>query len=325
MASADQVKVKGVGFEGVVAALKPSFEKSSELVPETLRHYMAATIDAAGWYPLPDYLALMKILASTIDPAKAKGDVYRAFGVIAAQRDVFGVQPNVPREQQPTAVATFQGALRGVTGLASLVKRALHLRERYYSHGYYTVKRVAERKLEVTLLEFPVSPELCAVSTGYLTHMMRSANVGAWVERISCCGNGDASCRWEIKFAEPTDVKDLAIFGGDSLPASKDDSGSLPARKGRKTADDSIRAKSRAAGSDSLPADRDRIGQSDSLPIAKDSKASDKLPARKDPYEVRHSVPARNDRPDRAESLPTTKDPQHAADGTPVWKRRRDA
>jgi hypothetical protein len=325
LANADQVKVKGLGFEGVVAALKPSFEKSSELVPEPLRHYMAEPVDATGWYPLPDYLALMKILASTIDPAKAKGDVYRAFGVIAAQRDVFGVQPNVPREQQPTTVASFQGALRGVTGLATLVKRALHLRERYYSHGYYTVKRVAERKLHVTLQEFPVSAELCAVSTGYLTHMMRSANVGAWVERISCCGHGDATCRWEIKFADATDVKDLAIFGGDNASAKDDREArnSLPTRRERKTVDEAVPVPStvseRVATRDSVPGDPEPAPASQSQPARKERAVlRTSLPARSERNSAPTSQPVRGDRKTQGDSTPPS-------GGTPVWKRRKDA
>ena len=212
MLSLDQVKVKGVGFDGIVSALRPSFEKSNALVPAPLQHYFGEKISPEGWYSLSDYLALMRILASQIDPKKAKGDVYRAFGVIAAQRDVFGVMPNVPKEQQPAVTGSMVGALRGVTGLATLVRRALHLRERYYSRGYYTIKRAAERKLHITLEEFPPSAELCAVSTGFLTHVMRTASPGSWVERVSCRGNGERDCRWEIRFADGIDVKDLAVF-----------------------------------------------------------------------------------------------------------------
>jgi hypothetical protein len=208
----EQVKTKGMGFEGIVAALRPAYEKSNELVPQPLRHYLHEKIDHAAWYSLPDYLALMRILASTIDPAKAKGDVYRAFGVIAAQRDVFGVMPNVPRDQQPSVSGALNESLRGVTGLASLVRRALHLRERYYSRGYYTVKRTAERQLMITLQEFPPTTELCAVSTGYLTHIMRTASPGSWVERVSCCGAGDRDCRWEFRFPDTTDVRDLSVY-----------------------------------------------------------------------------------------------------------------
>jgi hypothetical protein len=212
LSESSQVKVKGFGFEGIVAALRPAFEKRNELVPEPLRHWLREPIVGDGWYPLDDYLVLMRALAGTIDPAKAKGDVYRAFGVIAAQRDVYGEQPNVPREQQPSAKNALAGALRGVTGLASLVRRTLHLRERYYSRGYYSVKRTAERKLSITLHEFPVSAELCAVSTGYLTHVMRTASPGCRVERVSCRGSGDHECRWEILFPEATDVSDLAVY-----------------------------------------------------------------------------------------------------------------
>jgi hypothetical protein len=212
LAEIDQVRVKGFGFEGIVAALRPAFEKRPELVPEALHHRLRDAVVPDQWYPLAEYLVLMKALASTIDPAKAKGDPFRAFGVIAAQRDVFGVQPNVPQEQRPSSTGVLQGALRGVTGLASLVRRALHLRERYYSHGYYTVRRAGERKLVTTLHEFPPAPELCAVSTGYLTHVMRTASPGTWVERTSCRGKGDFECRWELRFADTTDVTDLAAF-----------------------------------------------------------------------------------------------------------------
>ena len=42
--------------------------------------------------------------------------------------------------------------------------------------------------------------------------MFRSAKVGAWVERVSCRGNGDPECRWELKFDDKTDVTDLSLF-----------------------------------------------------------------------------------------------------------------
>ena len=212
MIELSDVNAKGMGLAGLISALKPAYEANNALVPPELRKYLTTETKTDGWYPLVDYLALMKILASTIDPAKAKGDVYRAFGVIAAQRDVFNEAPNVPKEQRPKASGALQTAFKGVTGLASLIRRALHLRERYYSRGYYTVKRSGERKVEVTLEDFPVSVELCAVSTGYLTHVLRTAQPGAWVERIACKGNGDADCKWELRFAETTDCTDLAVY-----------------------------------------------------------------------------------------------------------------
>lgn len=206
------VHVKGSALAGVVAALKPAADKAPALVPEPLQHYLNEEVAVGSWYPFDDYVALIKILATTIDPAKAKGDVYRAFGIIAAQRDLRGVHDNVPAELRPNQSAVYSGKLQGVTGLASLVRRGLHLRELYYSRGYYKVKRLAERKLLVTLHDFPASAELCAVSTGYLIEVFRSAKIGAWVERTSCRGNGDPECRWELKFDDKTNVTDLAVF-----------------------------------------------------------------------------------------------------------------
>ena len=209
-----QIQVKGTALMGTVAALKPNYERNPDLLPERLRHYLQDEVVASAWYSFDDYLELMKALASTIDPAKAKGDVWRAFGVIAAQRDLRGVQENVPQEQRPNPqqTALYQGTLKGVTGLATLVRRGLHLRELYYSRGYYKVRRVSERKLEITLHDFPPCAELCAVSTGYLTEVFRSARVGAWVERLSCRGHGDPDCRWELRFDPKTDVSDLDVF-----------------------------------------------------------------------------------------------------------------
>jgi hypothetical protein len=212
MVDLQSVRAKGLALEGTVAALRPAYARTPEIIPEALQHYLQEDIVPDRWYPLDDYLSLLKILASTLDPAKAKGDLFRAFGIIAAQRDVRGVQNNVPEAMRPTNVGAFTGALAGVTGLATLVRRALHLRERYYSRGYYKVKRVAERRLMITLHDFPACAELCAVSTGYLTEVLRSAQVGAWVERASCRGNGDQDCRWEVRFGAETDVRDLDIF-----------------------------------------------------------------------------------------------------------------
>ena len=205
-------QVKGTALIGVVAALRPAAERAPELVPEPLRHYLHDDLVDPDWYSFDDYLALMKILASTIDPAKVKGDVFRAFGVNAALRDLRGLQSHVPAEQQPKNVGLYSGSFARVTGLASLVRRGLHLREIYYSRGYYKVKRTGTHKLEVTLHDFPASRELCAVSTGYLTEVFRSTKVGVWVERLSCRGTGDADCRWELRFNDTTDVTDLAAF-----------------------------------------------------------------------------------------------------------------
>jgi hypothetical protein len=206
------VHVKGSALAGTIAGLKPLAEKRPDLVPPALQHYLDEEIGLTAWYPFDDYVALLKILASTMDPAKVQGDPYRAFGIIAARRDLLGTQDTIPEEQRAKQGAVYSGKLKGVTGLASLVRRCLHLRELYYSRGYYKVKRLAERKLLVTLHDFPASAELCATSTGYLIGVFRGANIAVWVERLSCRGNGDPDCRWELKFDDKTDVSDLKAF-----------------------------------------------------------------------------------------------------------------
>lgn len=212
MSELASLQVKGLALEPTVAAIRPAFERSPELVEEALRGYFAEPIDAAKWYPAPDYLALVRVMGSLMDIEKCKGDPYRAVGIIGARRDIGGDQPAVPQEQRSQVVGAFSGVLSGVTGLATLVRRSLHLRERYYSRGYYKVKRTGERSLLVTLHDFPAAAELCSVSTGYLISVFRHAVPGTWVERLSCRGRGDDDCRWELRFGADTDVTDLKMF-----------------------------------------------------------------------------------------------------------------
>ena len=207
------IKVRGTAVVGIGAALKPAVQGNPALLPESLHAYVAHDIDLERWYPFDDYVALVRALAGTMSPDTAKGDVYRAIGIIGARRDLLGVHDNVPENQRPKQSGTYRGALAGVTGLASLVKRVLHLRERYYSRRYYKVRRIADRRLEVTLHEFPACAELCAVSTGYMIQAFRSSlTAGVWVERVSCRGDGDHDCRWELIFDDATDVTDLGMF-----------------------------------------------------------------------------------------------------------------
>ena len=210
MVQLEQVKVRGVALDGAVAALRPAHAKDPGRFPHPLRRYFADALDPEGWYPLQDYLDLLKLLAAQMDPAQVKGDPWRAFGVFGAKRDLQSVQDALPAAQQSARAGLFADFMQGQSGLAILIRKGLTLRERYYSRGYYSVVRSGERKVEVTLNDFPLSKELCAVSTGYLTELFRSAKVGAWVERLSCRGDGDANCCWEIRFAEPTDVSSLS-------------------------------------------------------------------------------------------------------------------
>ena len=209
----EDVNARGTALSGIVSALTPTYQKAPDKLPRALWRYFQDPIAPDRWYSLAAYVSLMKILAAGIDPAKAKGDVYRAFGVIGAQRDLRGVQDNVPEEQRPEHVGLYRDQLDSKLGLSARVRRGLNLRERYYSRGYYRVKRTAERALTATLHEFPASAELCSVSTGYLVEVFRSPELGAWTERVSCRGLGDADCRWELRFGDEVDVSSLADFG----------------------------------------------------------------------------------------------------------------
>ncbi|MDD9967781.1 MAG: hypothetical protein OXR73_16215 [Myxococcales bacterium] len=212
MPSVEQVQARGLGLLGLVSAIRPAFEDNQEVLPEPLWHYLSDDIDQEGWYPLEEYIEFVRALAGTMDKDKAKGDIYRALGVIAARRDVGGSHGETPENQRPEALGTYRDALSGVTGLATFVRRALRLRERYYSRGYYRVTRVPPLGLCITLNDFPLTRELCAISTGYLIELFRNQVPGTWVERTGCRAVGDPECIWSVRFDQKADLRGLELF-----------------------------------------------------------------------------------------------------------------
>lgn len=213
---AKPMQVKGIAILGVAAAMKANEELYRRRLRPGLHYYLDEPVHIAGWYPMEEYLELLHLLATTIDPKVMGGDAYRAFGIIAARRDLRGDETNVPEEQRVERVGrvgVYSSAVDSGLGLGGRIRRGLWLRSLYYSSGHYEARRIGERSLRLVLCDFPVvSAELCRVGTGYLIEVFRSPPKG-WVEKVSCCAQGAAECAWELRFDDSLDPDKLLSFG----------------------------------------------------------------------------------------------------------------
>jgi hypothetical protein len=216
---AKPMQAKGIAVVGTVAAMKANEELfRRRLRPELLR-YLDEPIHLSGWYPMEEYLELMRALAITLDPKSMGGDVYRALGIIGAKRDLQGNQTPVPEDQRVERAGLYRSTLDNELSLSSRIRRALWLRSLYYSSGHYEARRSGERSLRLLLCDFPVvSSELCRIGTGYLIEVFRAPPKG-WVDKTSCRAHGAEECAWELRFDESLDPAQLASFGDVPLAA----------------------------------------------------------------------------------------------------------
>jgi hypothetical protein len=212
---AAEIQAKGTAFAGVIAAMKSNIPRYRGLLRAELHHYLDEDVLVSAWYSMDDYLELLQTLASSLDPKSVGGDPYRAFGLIAARRDLKGTQTHVPQNQRVDRAGLYKSAIDHGRGLSGRIRRALWLRSLYYSKGHYEARRSGERSLRLTLCDFPVvSAQLCAMSTGYLIEVFHDPPKG-WLDKVSCRARGHNACEWELRFDEHADPKDLDPFGPD--------------------------------------------------------------------------------------------------------------
>lgn len=209
---AKPMQAKGTAVVGTVAAMKANEALYRKALPEHLQHYLDEPVLVSGWYPMEDYLELLKVLAANVDPKLMGGDAYRAFGIIAARRDLKGIQ-TIPEDHRVDRPGLYRSAVDSELGLSGRIRRGLWLRSLYYSSGHYEATRAGERTLRLVLRDFPViSAELCRVGTGYLIELFHQPPKG-WVEKLSCRALGRGECAWEVRFDSSADPNELLPFG----------------------------------------------------------------------------------------------------------------
>jgi hypothetical protein len=208
----DILRTKGVIVEAVIAGLRPNLERVRSRIPARLQRYLEEPILASAWYPFDEYMALLDILASTVDPKVVPGDPYLFFGRTAAQRDIGGSQERVPRKQRAPSAGVYRSTVLAGQGVAGQIRRVLAVRRQYFSASTYEVKRTGERTLRIRLLDFPVvSSNSCSGVTGFLDEAFTMLKLGR-VSKTTCKAIGGTECTWELRLDPDVDVSELIAF-----------------------------------------------------------------------------------------------------------------
>ncbi|HXX46779.1 MAG TPA: hypothetical protein VEN47_01040 [Myxococcota bacterium] len=169
---------KGTVMVGLVKALRREKSRARELMPPQLAHYLDERIVLASWYPLEDFLALLRLTAKVA--RSGSGRVFEERGRIAAREHMTGAYNRLSQTTHRRATFTL---------LASM-----------FDSGR---TEVVDRKPGSAVLEFSdfalPSRELCEIFTGY--NAERMALLGfeeVRVRHAQCRVDGAPTCRWEI-------------------------------------------------------------------------------------------------------------------------------
>lgn len=169
---------KGTVMIGLVKALRANRERALALLPKNLAHYLDERIVVASWYPLDDYLVLLRTVGKLFSAKDA--NVYESMGRAAAREHMGGTYSRLKNATSRRASFTL---------LTSM-----------YDSGEL---EVLERKPGRAVLEFArfATParELCETFTGYQAERMALMGFeDVKVRHTRCRAERAANCLWEL-------------------------------------------------------------------------------------------------------------------------------
>lgn len=171
-------RAKGTVIVGLVKALRTHKERSREVLPEKLLHYLDERIVVASWYPLEDYVTLLRAVGKVI--GNANGDVYLEMGRSAARDHMQGTYSRLKKSVNRQAAFTLLSSMYD-TGEMKVLERA-----------------PGHALLEWTGFAMPAR-EVCETFTGYQAQRMEMQGFeDVTVRHIRCRAEGSTSCRWDI-------------------------------------------------------------------------------------------------------------------------------
>jgi hypothetical protein len=125
---------KGTGLIPLAAGLKVHPDVRDKL-PVRLHKYLDEPVLPSAWYPEEDYIALLEVLASTMDSATVGGNVWSFIGRAAAQRDLAGDQDSPPPSRAPASGLYRQFVKSERTTPPEFFLRARKLWQLYHDTG----------------------------------------------------------------------------------------------------------------------------------------------------------------------------------------------
>ncbi len=174
-------KAKGTVVVDLVKALRRNKQKAQSLLPARLHHYLDERIVIASWYPLEDYVALLKA-AGQVLPRDGGGSVYHGMGRTAARAHMQGTYSRFKDKASRQATFTLLSSMYD-TGEMKVTDRAPGRAALEY-HGFALPTR-----------------EVCETFTGYnLERMTLLGFDNPTVHHVSCRANGEHTCRWELEW-----------------------------------------------------------------------------------------------------------------------------
>jgi len=173
-------KAKGTVMMGVVKAIQDHRERALPLVPQNLHHYFDTRIVLAAWYPLEDYLTLLRLVIKLVPNAPA--DFYEQVGRDSAREQMTGIYSRLRSDKSHKATLTLLGSM-------------------YDSGEMKVVERAPGRSvLEWVGFAIPCK-ELCKTFTGYTAERMTLQGAeNVKVHHSRCRADGADVCRWDLSW-----------------------------------------------------------------------------------------------------------------------------
>jgi hypothetical protein len=171
-------RAKGTVVVGLVRALRKNKERARELLPNHLLKYLDERIVVASWYPLDDYITLLRTVGKVI--GKGTTETYIEMGRVAAKDHMEGTYSRLKKSVNRQAAFTLLSSM--------------------YDTGEM---RVVERAPGRALLEWAnfaqPTREVCETFTGYQMQRMEAQGFEeVHVRHTKCRAEGAGTCRWEI-------------------------------------------------------------------------------------------------------------------------------
>jgi hypothetical protein len=169
---------KGTVMVGLVKRLRRDKERARPLLAPELAHYLEDRISLGAWYPLEDFLALLRASGKLAPPGTAQG--FEGQGRAAAREHMAGTYSGLSQTTHRRATFSLLGSMFD-SGKTDVVDR-----------------QPGSAVLEFSQFATPAR-ELCQIFTGYNAERMTMLGFEeVRVRHTQCRVDGAPTCRWEI-------------------------------------------------------------------------------------------------------------------------------
>jgi len=178
-----RARTKGTNLIDMVKTLRTHREKSRELLPERLHHYLDEHLNVAAWYPEEDMIELVRVLAQLIPGSREEALVL--IGRLNARMHLQGTYAHLLVDAQPD----------------TLPIRAVALWQTMHDTGKFRLT-IEKGRAEARLSGYGhPTPEMCTMLGAYLLELFEIAGLkDPTVDELWCCRLGARDCCWRIEW-----------------------------------------------------------------------------------------------------------------------------